>query len=399
VEATSFEKTFYFFTLNYQTMFTFEMPMGGMGGGGGRRTRTFNLGDFAGGGGFPGGIPFSFGGGGGGFPGGMGGFPMMSPMRMIEAKHGWLLELPYKTCLYDKLNICRDASEKDISKAYKKLAIKWHPDHNPTREEEASKQFDIINKAKEFLINRKTRSLYDQNRDEILRKQEENTLSSEFSIGDKVALHSLTTTKFNGLVGTIDGPFDMIRRRWLVQLDNGEQKSFKAKNIRFVYRLKKGDRIILHSLTAAAYNGKHGTVEGFNSDRGRWTVNLDYGSSKGFKPKNMHFVSEYTQGDRVVLHHLSTATLNGKIGTIDKQFRVAKARWPVMLDDDGKCKNVKSSNLRLATEADEEAAKLAAEEAANGVKEGAEEMDVDGQEKVDPSKKENKSEGEHGKSE
>jgi len=370
----------------------FEFPMGG-GGGGGRRTRTFNLNDFAGGG-FPGG--FTFGGGGGGFPGGFdlgGGFPMMSPMRMIEAKHGWLLELPYKSCLYDILNLCRDASDKDISKAYKKLAVKWHPDNNPTREEEASKQFDIINKAYEFLKNKKTRSLYDQNRDEILRKQEENTLSSEFTIGDKVALHSLTTTKFNGLLGSIDGAFDMNRRRWQVQLDNGEQKSFKAKNIRFVYRLQKGDRILLHSLTTASYNGKRGTIEGFNSDRGRWTVNLDNGSTVGFKPKNMHFLSEYTKGDRVLLHHLSKAELNGKIGTIHKPFLATKARWPVMLED-GKCKNVKSSNLRIATEEDEEAAKLAAEEAANGTIEGAKEMDVDEQEKVVPSKTENKCEGE-----
>jgi len=374
-------------------MFSFEVPMGG----GGRRRRTFNLGDFGGGGGFPGG--FSFGGGGGGFPGGfnlggMGGFPMMSPMRMIEAKHGWLLELPYKSCLYDILNICRDASDKDISKAYKKLAVKWHPDNNRSREEEASKQFDVINKAYEFLKNGKTRSLYDQNRDDILRKQEENTLSSEFNIGDKIALHSLSTTSYNGLVGTIGGPFDMSRRRWLVQLDNGDQKSFKAANIRFVYRLQKGDRIMLHSLSTASYNGKYGTVECFNSDRGRWTVDLDDGSQKGFKLSNMHFISQYTKGDRVLLQHLSTVALNGKIGTIDKPFLTKRARWKVKLDDDKSTRNVKPSNLRLATESDEEAAKLAAAaEAANGKNEGAEEMEVDEQEGDSP-KTENKLEGE-----
>jgi len=371
-------------------MYSFEVPMGGMGGGGGRRRRgVFNLGDFAGGGGFPG-FPF---GGGGGF-GGLGGLgSMMSPMRMIEAKHGWLLELPYKSCLYDVLNICRDANKKDIAKAYKKLAVKWHPDNNRSREEEASKQFDIVNKAYEFLKDQKTRSLYDQNRDDILRKQEENTLSSEFSIGDKIALHSLTTTRYNGLLGTIGGAFDLIRRRWLVQLDNGDQKSFKAANIRFVYRLKQGDRIMLHSLSTASYNGKCGTVEGFNSDRGRWTVNLDDGSQKGFKLRNMHFISEFNKGDRVLLHHLSTASLNGKIGTIDKPFLTKRARWSVMLDD-GKCKNVKSSKLRLATESDEEAAKLAAEaEAADGKKEGAEEMEVD-KEQCDATKSEDKLEDE-----
>lgn len=366
----------------------FEVPTGGRRGG--TRTRTFNLGDFGGGGGgFPGG--FSFGGGGGGFPGGfnlggMGGFPMMSPMRMIEAKHGWLVELPYKSCLYDILDICRDANDKDISKAYKKLAVKWHPDNNRNREEEASKQFDIVNKAYEFLKKQKTRALYDQNRDDILRKQEENTLTSEFNVGDQIALHSLTTTKYNGLVGTIDGPFDMTRRRWLVQLDNGDQKSFKAANIRFVSRLQKGDRVILHSLSTVKYNGKYGTVEGFNSDRGRWTVNLDDGSTIGFKPSNMHFISEYTKGDRVLLHHLSTMKLNGKIGTIDKPFLTRRGRWSVRLED-GNCRNVKSSNLRLATVADDEAVRLAAE-VANETEESAQKMEVDEQEEVVPSKSE-----------
>jgi len=373
----------------------FEVPMGGRRG---TRSRTFNLGDFASGGGFPGG--FSFGGGGGGFPGGfnlggMGGFPMMSPMRMIEAKHGWLLDLPYKSCLYDILGICRDASDKDIKQSYKKLAVKWHPDNNRNREEEASKQFDIVNKAYEFLKNKKTRSLYDQNRDDILRKQEENTLSSEFNVGDKIALHSLTTTKYNGHVGTIDGPFNMARRRWLVQLDNGEQKSFKAANIRFVSRLKKGDRVMLHSLSTVQYNGKYGTIEGFNSDRGRWTVNLDNGSTIGFKPKNMHFISEYTKGDRVFLHHLSTIKLNDKIGTIDKPFLTKRGRWSVKLED-GNCRNVKASNLRLATEADEETVKLAAE-AAKEAEKNAENMEVDEQEESVPSVSEDKAEGEKDK--
>jgi len=157
-----------------------------------------------------------------------------------------------------------------------------------------------------------------------------------------------------------------------------------------VYRLKQGDRIMLHSLSTASYNGKYGTVEGFNSDRGRWTVNLDDGSQKGFELRKMHFISEFNKGDRVLLHHLSTASLNGKLGTIDKPFLTKRARWSVMLDD-GKCRNVKSSKLRLATESDEEAAKLAAE--AEAAEKGAEEMEVDG-EQGDPTKNEEKLEDE-----
>merc|ERR1719447_2145160 len=100
----------------------------------------------------------------------------------------------------------------------------------------------------------------------------------------------------------------------------------------------------------------------------------------------MHFISEYTKGDRVLLHHLSTNKLNGKIGTIDKPFLTRRGRWSEKLED-GSCRNVKSSNLRLATESDEEALRLAAE-VAKEAEENGQKMEVGEQEEVVPSKSE-----------
>ena len=62
------------------------------------------------------------------------------------------------TKLYDNLNIKPNASQKDIKKAYRKLAVKYHPD-KPTGNEE---KFKEISHAYEILSNEEKRKLYDQ---------------------------------------------------------------------------------------------------------------------------------------------------------------------------------------------------------------------------------------------
>eukprot|EP00959_Pyramimonas_sp_CCMP1952_P340450 7131032-Pyramimonas_sp.AAC.2 len=45
---------------------------------------------------------------------------------------------------YDILNIKRDADEDAIKKAYRKQAMKWHPDKNPDNRVAAEKKFKEI---------------------------------------------------------------------------------------------------------------------------------------------------------------------------------------------------------------------------------------------------------------
>ena len=66
-----------------------------------------------------------------------------------------------ETLLYDRLGIPSNASESEIKKAYRKGALKWHPDKNPNNKEEANKKFQEISQAFEVLSDSSKRSTYD----------------------------------------------------------------------------------------------------------------------------------------------------------------------------------------------------------------------------------------------
>ncbi len=63
---------------------------------------------------------------------------------------------------YKVLGIPRTADDKQIKKAYRKSAIRWHPDKNPDNKEVAEDNFKRISEAYEVLSNEKKRKLYDQ---------------------------------------------------------------------------------------------------------------------------------------------------------------------------------------------------------------------------------------------
>lgn len=63
---------------------------------------------------------------------------------------------------YEVLGTKKGASDAEIKAAYRKMALKWHPDRNQDKKAEAEKEFKEINEAYQVLSDAKKKQTYDQ---------------------------------------------------------------------------------------------------------------------------------------------------------------------------------------------------------------------------------------------
>lgn len=110
---------------------------------------------------------------------------------------------------YKILGLTRNASDEEIKKAYKKLALKYHPDKN--KSSDAEERFKEVAEAYEVLSDKQKRTVYDQYGSEGLRPGAGNSSGSDgrpsnFS-GFTYTFHDPRET-FSQFFGT-DNPFEI----------------------------------------------------------------------------------------------------------------------------------------------------------------------------------------------
>ncbi|XP_010281671.1 PREDICTED: dnaJ homolog subfamily B member 8-like [Phaethon lepturus] len=119
---------------------------------------------------------------------------------------------------YKVLGLQKSASQDDVKKSYHKLALKWHPDKNPSNKEEAEKKFKAVAEAYEVLSDPQKRLLYDRSVKESRSHRGRSAMGSHNNSFDSPYIfHDLEET-FREVFGGIDpfvhvfwDPFNNIR--------------------------------------------------------------------------------------------------------------------------------------------------------------------------------------------
>ncbi|XP_041043006.1 dnaJ homolog subfamily C member 21 isoform X2 [Carcharodon carcharias] len=111
-------------------------------------------------------------------------------------------------CHYEELGVPRDVNEEDLKKAYRKLALKWHPDKNLENPEDAAERFKLIQAAYDVLSDPQERAWYDSHREAILK----GGLNGDYEDDSVDLLQYFTTACYSGYGDDEKGFYTVYRR-------------------------------------------------------------------------------------------------------------------------------------------------------------------------------------------
>mmetsp|Transcript_10404 Transcript_10404/g.11633 ORF Transcript_10404/g.11633 Transcript_10404/m.11633 type:complete len:332 (-) Transcript_10404:284-1279(-) len=171
-------------------------------------------------------------------------------------------------CHYKVLGLDSSASDADVTRAYKRLSLKHHPDKNRDDQRGAEEKFKRITEAYKVLHNAGKRKAYD--------------LSSEghkFGTGSGGGLSSAWAEYFCQTVFNDDSISHLYKSMGRMGSSSMQSECYAA---------PAGTQVVVHSLAKVPeHNGKTGMVVSWDDPRGRYKVQLDDGISMMLRPQNL----------------------------------------------------------------------------------------------------------------
>jgi len=262
---------------------------------------------------------------------------------------------------YKVLGVERGASDNEIAKAYKKLALKYHPDKNPDNKEQAEENFKVITEAYEVLHDADKRKTYDMHGKAglqggsggmgggVSRAQADEIFKVFFGGNDPFSMFFggnddddfLRGGGMPGGARVIFGSGGMPGGSGFADMGGGGFGGFPGMMGK---GCGKGGRrpsapsqlpphampidtvVVVQSLTKAQeHNGKTGKISGWDQSKGRYEVELEGDTTLSLRPANL-----CQQCSVQIVGIESQADLNGQSGTI-LGFNEQQGRYMVRL--------------------------------------------------------------------
>jgi DnaJ-class molecular chaperone len=227
---------------------------------------------------------------------------------------------------YELLGVSKNASLNEIKTAYRKQALKWHPDKN--KSPEASEKFKEINQAFEVLADPKKREVYDQYGPEAFKRGgfgQGGTGPQSYNYQNGPFTYTYTTSRegspFEGFdFGGFSDPFEIFEQFFGFQSPVGRRRQ----------------RHSIYQIQISFDEAVHGTTKEVEIDGKRKTIKIPAGVDDGMRIRFSDFDLSLSvlpdsrfkrEGQDVYVEipiSLTTAVLGGIISTptIDSEIKL-----------------------------------------------------------------------------
>jgi curved DNA-binding protein len=202
---------------------------------------------------------------------------------------------------YKVLGVDRKADGDEIKRAYRKLALQYHPDRNPGNKQ-AEEKFKEINEAYQVLSDQEKRMRYDQLGDSYMRYQQRGGTPGGFNWEDWYAQPYATGGNVRVEVGGFEdilgsGFSEFFRRIFGGMPDMGEYSTMRG-----APRREAPQPSYEHELEISLEEAYHGTTARIEMDGRRLDVKIPAGARTGTKVRVAGAIASGPQGQKSDLY-------------------------------------------------------------------------------------------------